>query len=306
MKFLHVAQLRHPGKSSLAPMLRAYSAGLHESSFYPNLGSAHIYLQSSPPFLIPKSSQKGIYLQFWQDPACPVQFSLRLSWSRSLGKLVLHYRSLVAAWPALVIFLVLRRQLVVESGESSPSLSFSSGLDAFIKIDFWKLSIVSFIACIGQCAAIAWDLGKGHRVVTLLLGNRHILLAGLAPTFLAVSSVLVFLVHGTLSTMLIIVARAWSLYERRMSNVNNRQPMYGKAVSPLRYIQQHITDLTITLQDTLTLRLLSFGILVLVIVFLAPHQFAFLVLLLIHFDTTLRSYLFARNVSVRRQAILPI
>ena len=98
------------------PLLRQYLEGPYESKFFVNLRSANISLHGiapfMPPALKPHETNKGVSLQIWSDPTCnsTVDVSLNVDIAGSLGKLVMRYRLVFAAFPILVVALVLRKQ----------------------------------------------------------------------------------------------------------------------------------------------------------------------------------------------------
>lgn len=98
------------------PLLRQYLTEPHESRFFVNVKEANISLHGNAPFM-PLSLNNyaiddGIALQFWTDPTCnsSVNVSLKLDIAGSLGRLVMRYRTVFAAFPLLVVALVLRKQ----------------------------------------------------------------------------------------------------------------------------------------------------------------------------------------------------
>ena len=75
-----------------------------------------------PASLKPKETEKGVSLQIWSDPTCKssVDVSLNVDVAGSMGKLVMRYRLVFAAFPLLVVALVLREQFSAydSTGES--------------------------------------------------------------------------------------------------------------------------------------------------------------------------------------------
>lgn len=117
------------------PLLRQYLSEPHESKFFVNVKAANISLHGIAPFMPPalraQSTSTGVSLQFWSDPTCnsSIDVNLKIDMLGSLGKLVVRYRVVFAAFPLLVVALVLRKQFKVydESGKSSRLLSFGNG-----------------------------------------------------------------------------------------------------------------------------------------------------------------------------------
>lgn len=98
------------------PLLRQYLNEPHESRYFVNVKEANITLHGLAPFMPPplraQAVQEGVSLQIWSDPTCSssVDISLKVDIAGSMGKLVMRYRMVFAAFPLLVIALVLRKQ----------------------------------------------------------------------------------------------------------------------------------------------------------------------------------------------------
>lgn len=97
------------------PLLRQYLVDPYESKFFVNVHSADLNLHGSAPFIPPTlrpSSKRGLSLQLWLDPTCnsTVEVSVEFDFLGSLGRLAMRYRTVFAAFPLLVVALVLRIQ----------------------------------------------------------------------------------------------------------------------------------------------------------------------------------------------------
>lgn len=98
------------------PLLRQYLNEPHESRYFVNVKEANITLHGLAPFMPPplraQTAQEGVSLQMWSDPTCnsSINFSIKVDIAGSMGKLVMRYRMVFAAFPLLVIALVLRKQ----------------------------------------------------------------------------------------------------------------------------------------------------------------------------------------------------
>lgn len=98
------------------PLLRQHLSEPHESRYSVNTKEVNISLHGIAPFMPPplrsQAASSGISLQFWTDPTCDssIDISLVVDISGSIGKLVMRYRTVFAAFPLLVVALVLRKQ----------------------------------------------------------------------------------------------------------------------------------------------------------------------------------------------------
>lgn len=100
------------------PLLRQSILEPYESKFFPNVNHANINLHGVSPFVTPPAAHKlagGVTLHIWSDPSCnsPMEISLNVDIVGSAGKLVMRYRTVFAAFPLLVVALVLRKQFKV-------------------------------------------------------------------------------------------------------------------------------------------------------------------------------------------------
>ena len=108
------------------PLLRQYIEQPHESKYFVNVKTANISLHGLAPFMPPPlrshAASSGVSLQVWSDPTCDssVDLSLKLDLLGSMGKLVMRYRMVLAAFPLLVVAMVLRYQFKFydQSGKS--------------------------------------------------------------------------------------------------------------------------------------------------------------------------------------------
>ena len=84
-----------------------------------------------PPALKGSSASSGISLQIWSDPTCntSVDISLNVDIAGSLGKLFMRYRTVFAAFPLVIVALVLAKQFDVydETGMSVISITLMTG-----------------------------------------------------------------------------------------------------------------------------------------------------------------------------------
>ena len=139
---LHVGNQICGEESELfTPLLRQYISDPYESKYFVNVKQASINLHGVSPFMPPslkyKAIQDGLTLQFWTDPTCnsSIKMSLNVDVSGSLGKLYMRYRTAFAAFPLLVVALVLRKQFRVYD-ETGIFMSFSESLDLCLRQSF--------------------------------------------------------------------------------------------------------------------------------------------------------------------------
>lgn len=117
------------------PLLRQYISYPYESKFFPNLDEkVSINLHGVSPFIIPPSTSDGLSLQFWIDPTCdgPIRINLKVDLYASIGKLYMRYRTVFAAFPLLVVCLVLRKQFIVYNA-TGVFITFAQSMDQCIR-----------------------------------------------------------------------------------------------------------------------------------------------------------------------------
>ena len=101
------------------PLLRQYIEQPYESKYYVNVKSANISMHGLAPFMPPplrsQAANLGVSLQLWSDPTCDssIDISIKIDLLGSLGKLVMRYRMVLAAFPLLVVTMVLRYQFKI-------------------------------------------------------------------------------------------------------------------------------------------------------------------------------------------------
>ena len=110
------------------PLLRQYIVEPYESKFFVNVQHADISMHGLAPYIPPslqtQDTGRGLSLQLWSDPTCSssLHLTMKVDVVGSMGKLWMRYRTVFAAFPLLVVALVLRKQfqLYDQTGESLP------------------------------------------------------------------------------------------------------------------------------------------------------------------------------------------
>lgn len=106
----------HATPSLFTPLMRQFISDPYESKFFVNVTDVDISLHGVAPYMPPAlkgvSDSSGLSLQIWSDPTCkePMEVVLKVDILGSLGKLWMRYRTVFAAFPLLVVSLVVRKQ----------------------------------------------------------------------------------------------------------------------------------------------------------------------------------------------------
>lgn len=120
-----------PGEELFTPLLRQHLSEPHESKYFVNVKDANISLHGVAPFMPPPlrahAADNGVSLQFWTDPSCnsSIDVFMNVDIPGSMGKLVMRYRVVFAAFPLVIVALVLRKQFKIydESGRCSTRIN---------------------------------------------------------------------------------------------------------------------------------------------------------------------------------------
>lgn len=121
-----------------APLVRQYLTEPYESKYFVNARHESVSLHGVapyvPPPMKPKDSDDGLSFQFWTDPTCDSSIHVKLTVDvpGSLGKLVMRYRTVFAAFPLLIVAMVLRKQFRVYD-TTGVFISFSESLDLCLR-----------------------------------------------------------------------------------------------------------------------------------------------------------------------------
>jgi len=120
------------------PLVRQYLTEPYESKFFVNARQVAVSIHGVAPYVPPpltrRSPEDGLSFQFWTDPTCDSNINVKLSIDvmGSLGKLYMRYRTVFAAFPLLVVAMVLRKQFRIYD-TTGVFVSFSEGLDSCLK-----------------------------------------------------------------------------------------------------------------------------------------------------------------------------
>lgn len=136
---LKIIRKNHGQQQELfAPLLRQSVADPHESKFFVNVKNVNVNLHGLAPFMPPPLREQatlgGVSFHLWTDPSCDstIDISLSVDIAGSLGELVMRYRTVFAAFPLLVVALVMRKQFQVYD-ETGYFITFAEGLDSALR-----------------------------------------------------------------------------------------------------------------------------------------------------------------------------
>ncbi|KAF9188485.1 GPI inositol deacylase [Haplosporangium sp. Z 767] len=269
--------------------------------------------------------KRGIELRFWMDPTCPVPLSLNLQVDKygSMGKVVIRYRMVVLVFTFLVVVLTLRAQFkAFNRGE--PFMPFGVTLTQLITTTFWKFSaLLAAIALVQSLQAKTtftfeepvpertWNAhenaadeiiqGPGGvrstsqtayeqmiqarisrseslfpnlRLEDALLGSNDTFFWFLAPVFFQVAIGIVIFIWVMLNALV----RLFAALLRFMSN-QGRRYVLGKAIG--KSLSKRSRGVR--------RRVITTVVLFIMVATFVPYQFAFVVAVLVHIVSCVRS-----------------
>ncbi|KXT14208.1 hypothetical protein AC579_7553 [Pseudocercospora musae] len=260
---------------SFAPLVRQYIAEPYESKYFVNTKGGNINVHGLSPFMPPPLAggpTDGLSLQLWTDPTCnsTVEVSLQVDMLGSAGKLVMRYRTVFAAFPLLVVALVLRKQFKVYD-TTGVFMSFTQSMDQCIRSSIpaiW-VALTFFAIAVSKSSHSVWtrhllststgtsDQAIDFTVNDLMLGTSDPFFWFLVPLF-AIISVGICIVMNYVVLMLTHVFALITAYTRPWT--------------------QRLPDGATSYGGAMNQRLFTTGMLLLLVVTVIPYQFAYLVL----------------------------
>lgn len=271
-----------------APIVKQSLTRPYESKFFVNAKLVAISLHGIAPYVPPPLELggriDGLGLQIWTDPTCSslVKAKLRLDVLASLGKLYMRYRTVFAAFPLLIVALVLRKQFRVYD-QIGVFISFSESLDLSLKrsIPLLLLSL-TLLAASREGATMAtvgfiWGkryLDEFHRN-ELLIGTENPAFCLLVPLLGVVCIGVCAVLHYTVLALTQILG---ILYGCCSSNSTTAAESRKRAASQ------------VLVPSTPRRRMISTAILLFLVSTFIPYQFAYLVACLVQLFTAVRAF----------------
>ncbi|KAH9825207.1 PGAP1-like protein-domain-containing protein [Melampsora americana] len=309
-------------KGSFAPLMRQQTPILHESKFHPNIQSALLYTHFSTAYTpIPKistddvlQSGSGMRLTFWMDPfACSetredekMKIRIKVDWYESARKIVVLYRTALVAIPLGIVSasFAIQIQRYRHSGVF-PSLGVAlsvlsekyllGSLVTLISIQLAQSAILR-VSWAGQARPGVEQDRPSHTALAitstwisgLLLGDHH-------PEFALLDCLMFVIGLGFTCIVYILLNIICTLLTKSMiailgvSNFKDARNLSGNY-----RISTPSSRSSLSIQTIVTATLIFFT------TFMAPYQFAFLVILLVHFFQTLRALGLAKTNEIRQ------
>jgi GPI inositol-deacylase len=275
-----------------APLLRQYIQEPYESKYFVNAKKGNINVHGLSPYMPPPLSGKvpteGLSLQLWTDPTCnsTVKVSLTVDLVGSAGKLVLRYRTVMAAFPLLVVAIVLRKQFKIYD-TTGVFMSFSYSMDQCIRTSLPAIfTALTFLAIAlskatqGPWARKWFSRSTGTSEETIDFTVNDFMLGTSDPFFW-------FLVplFGLISVGICIAANYLVLILTRLFAF-----LYGR----IRALTLRADDARKNATSSFAMtsphqRIVTTGVLLLMVITIVPYQFAYIVLCVVQIATCVRA-----------------
>ncbi|KAL9020203.1 MAG: hypothetical protein Q9185_002573 [Variospora sp. 1 TL-2023] len=174
------------------PLLRQYLSEPHESRYFVNVKEANVSLHGIAPFMPPplrsQAASSGISLQFWTDPTCAssIDVGLQVDVAGSIGKLVMRYRTVFAAFPLLIVALVVRKQFKIYD-HSGVFVTFMESMDLclrtslpllFLALTFFAVSRAVLSAAAPTATSASWHVWSTNTTESAIDYTKNDLLLG--------------------------------------------------------------------------------------------------------------------------------
>ena len=322
---MHIGKQSCDTGEAFAPLVRQYITDVHESKFFVNAKNVNINLHGIAPYMPPpflaKNPSNGLSLQIWTDSTCDssIEVTLKVDILGSIGKLWMRYRLVFAAFPLLVVALVMRQQFRVYD-ETGVFMSFAAGLNECLKSSlpfaFAALTFLSIALAGAQKTAQStqhWPLNRSFSNGTnpfdytnneLLLGSEDTFFWFLVPLFGIMCVSMCVAVNYVALAVTYLFALLYSvLRSSTMRNDEGRRTPTAFAVTSTR---QRIVTTCILLSLVSTVIPYHFAYMVLCIVQIATCVRGFKLAKDSRLDTNYNFYNYAHSVLILMIWILPI
>ncbi|KAF4239134.1 hypothetical protein CNMCM8980_003991 [Aspergillus fumigatiaffinis] len=295
---LQIVRHKHDKRQELfAPLLRQSISDPHESKFFVNVDKVGVNLHGVAPFMPPPLREQatlgGVSFQLWTDPSCgsTVDVSLKVDIAGSLGELVMRYRTVFAAFPLLVVALVLRKQFQMYD-ETGYFITFAEGLDSALRSSFPILLLAMSLLASSLATStrlppsdepFQWRVNATETPIDftkndLLLGSQDAFFWFLVPVF------------GLISVGVCVILNYVALILLSVLSF-----IYGYLKSKSGYIKRNEKGTLIFSAPTARRRMINTAILLVLVSTLIPYQFAYMVACIVQLATCVRAQWHAKE-----------
>lgn len=185
---------------------------MHESKYFATSQRFLVHSHSNAPFIRQNSASQALHIAVYTPSDCRVTLTTSIAWRASLGKLVLRYRSFLAAWPAIVPLLLLS-QVLDDTGTEQASLQHFINTIAVSQSRY--VCLVALSLGVLQNIIAETGIGKLSSSHSWLLGTASVPLLAFIPALLAVATGLAIAIHMLVSVLLNLAWRGLCLWHTR-------------------------------------------------------------------------------------------
>jgi GPI inositol-deacylase len=281
------------------PLVRQYLTEPYESKYFVNAKKAAVSLHGIAPYVPPplkrRSAEDGLSFQFWTDPTCDssIQVKLTLDTMGSLGKLYMRYRTVFAAFPLLVVALVLRKQFRIYDN-SGVFISFSESLDMCLRqsipLMLAALTILSLSMGNSPPAGNASFWHWRNATSSAVDFHQNDLLIGTQDPFFWFIIPLIGIICVGVCTVLNYFTLALTQLLGAALGLLSFRPAW------IRNDDRRKTSLPAFLPSSPRRRMITTAILLFLVSTFIPYQFAYLVACLVQLTTTVRAQRIASDL----------
>jgi hypothetical protein len=273
-----------------APLVRQYLNQPYESRYFVNAKHLTVSLHGVAPYLPPplhRDPSEGLAFQVWTDPSCasPIHVSLRVDVLGSFGKLYMRYRTVFAAFPLLIVTLVLRKQFRVYDNTGT-FVSFSDSLDLSLRqsIPLLLMSMTLLSMSLGgglnSGSWLAWAGTKASRHTSIDFHQNDLLIGTDDPFFWFLVPLI-----GTVCIGVCVV-----LHYMTLGLTLTLAGLYNLVGTPPKPVTEQRRPRSMSfVPSTSRRRLVTTAALLFLVSFFIPYQFAYLVACLVQLFTVVRA-----------------
>lgn len=284
------------------PVIRQYVEELHESKYYVNVRAGTVVnvsvhgIAPYSPFTMAGEKYNNLHFQIWSDSINQdMVIKLRVDFVGTISRIALHYRSLLAIFPILVVFLNIKIQFDIHSssgqfisfGDSmiiyfseylGPLLVFVSWLPWFLQLAFVRRVLYliepSLNLATGEGFTNAFAATKKNDFF-LGLERTHFWILG--PIFVAVASGICYASY--LLFAFSISKISWIVLKFRSFSSNASQKQSRVHITNLGAVSSNVRSTRLTMSVLFSLGLLALFI---------PYQFAVVAICILLFYNTVK------------------
>lgn len=280
-----------------APLVRQHLERPYESRYFVNAEYTGISIHGVAPYVPPALESRednGLSLDFWTDPTCEgdLEIILTMDMLGSLGKLYMRYRTVFAAFPLLIVTLVLRKQFRVYD-DTGVFISFSESLDLSLRqsIPLLLLSLTLLSMSMGGATSVGaglWGNWRSWIPFWNATYHRNDLLIGTEDPFFWFLVPLIGIVCIGVCTTLHCVTLALTQIFSVLYGMFRAVPS-ASAVDDRQRAPSPPAPLPGFVPSTPRRRMLTTAVLLFLVSTFIPYQFAYLVACLVQLFTVVRA-----------------